>query len=118
MPTGSSCSRTFAECFHCPTVHPELCTIVEAFWEGGAFQWRMDDNGIPIREIKSRYKDGAVSLTMDGSSMVPAFKHLEEEGEGATVYHRSGEAQLLYERASRLHKHPPNAADGPGKACG
>ena len=71
--------ENFAECFHCPTVHPELCTIVEAYWEGGAFQWKTDQNGIPIREIKPLYKDGAVTLTMDGSSMIPPFKHLEAE---------------------------------------
>ena len=71
--------ENFAECFHCPQVHPELCTIVESFWDGGAYGIREDENGNLVPELESRYMPGAQSLTMDGSSMVKPFKHLNED---------------------------------------
>ena len=77
--------ENFAECFHCPTVHPELCTIVEQYWEGGAWGIREDANGNLAPELSREYMPGAKSLTLDGSSMLSPFKGLNE-AELATLY--------------------------------
>jgi Rieske 2Fe-2S family protein len=71
--------ENFAECLHCPPVHPELCAIVPAFWEGGAWGMRYDAAGNLVKELRPRYKSGAATLTMDGTARIPPFKGLTEE---------------------------------------
>ena len=66
-------AENFSECFHCPPVHPELCSIVTAYQEAGAWGLR------PGPEAKLEYKPGAVTLTMDGSARLPAFAGLNAE---------------------------------------
>jgi len=72
-------AENFSECFHCPPVHPELCRVVTAYREAGA--WGL------AKEFDSRpeYKAGARTLTMDGSSRLPAFKNLNAR-ERKTLY--------------------------------
>ena len=41
-------AENFSECFHCPPVHPELCAIVTAYQEAGAW-------GLRGEESKPRY---------------------------------------------------------------
>src|SRR5882672_8121251 len=62
--------ENFSECFHCPPVHPELCRVVTAYQEAGAWGLRKSD--------KPEYKAGAATLTLDGSSRLPPFSGLNE----------------------------------------
>jgi Rieske 2Fe-2S family protein len=71
--------ENFRECFHCPGVHPELCHIVTAFWEAGAWGMRYDQAGNQIREFRPRYNSSAATLTMDGTALIPPFRGLTEE---------------------------------------
>jgi len=71
--------ENFSECFHCPGVHPELCGIVTAYWEGGAWGLRTDAAGNLAKELRSEYNPRAVTLTMDGTSHIPPFKGLSED---------------------------------------
>jgi len=66
-------AENFSECFHCPPVHPELCRIVTAYREAGA--WGLKKEAGPSPE----YKAGAATLTLDGSARLPAFRNLNEE---------------------------------------
>jgi Rieske 2Fe-2S family protein len=69
-------AENFSECFHCPPVHPELCRVVTAYQEAGA--WGLEST-------KAEYKAGAATLTLDGTSRLPAFTGLNEE-EKKTLY--------------------------------
>ncbi len=72
-------AENFSECFHCPPVHPEFCRIVTAYQDAGAWGLR----GTP--EARPEYKPGAATLTLDGTSRLPAFAGLGEE-ERKTLY--------------------------------
>jgi glycine betaine catabolism A len=63
--------ENFSECFHCPPVHPELCRVVTAYREAGAW-------GLRGEESLSEYKPGAQTLTLDGTSRLPPFPNLDE----------------------------------------
>jgi len=65
--------ENFAECFHCPPVHPELCRVVTAYQEAGA--WGLAEKF----SSKPEFKPGATTLTMDGTSRLTAFSGLSEE---------------------------------------
>jgi len=54
-------------------VHPEFCRIVTAYQEAGAWGLRGQV------ETKPEYKPGTQTLTLDGSSRLPAFARLNEE---------------------------------------
>ena len=71
--------ENFSECFHCPPVHPEFCAIVTAYQDAGA--WGLRNRA----EEKPEYKPGATTLTLDGSSRIPAFRNLNET-ERNTLY--------------------------------
>ncbi len=62
-------AENFSECFHCPPVHPELCRVVTAYREAGAW-------GLRGAETIPEYKPGARTLTLDGSARIPPFKGL------------------------------------------
>jgi Rieske 2Fe-2S family protein len=72
-------AENFSECFHCPPVHPEFCRIVTAYQEAGAWGLR---GGV---EAKPEYKEGARTLTLDGTARLPAFGGLNDE-ERARLY--------------------------------
>jgi glycine betaine catabolism A len=72
-------AENFAECFHCPPVHPELCNVVTAYQDAGA--WGLGKKA----EDKREYKQGAATLTLDGTSRLPAFAGLNEK-ERRTLY--------------------------------
>jgi Rieske 2Fe-2S family protein len=72
-------AENFAECFHCPPVHPEFCRLVTSYQEAGAWGLR----GEP--ESKPEYKSGAATLTLDGTARLPPFPALTEE-ERKTLY--------------------------------
>ena len=71
--------ENFSECFHCPPVHPELCRVVTAYRQAGA--WGLDD----AHTVGPEYKAGAQTLTLDGTSRLPPFEGLNES-ERQTLY--------------------------------
>ena len=71
--------ENFSECFHCPPVHPELCRVVSAYREAGA--WGLDE----AHTVGPQFAPGAQTLTLDGSSRLPAFSGLNE-AERQTLY--------------------------------
>jgi Rieske 2Fe-2S family protein len=72
-------AENFCECFHCPPVHPELCAVVTAYQEAGAWGLR----GRP--EPRPEYQPGAATLTLDGSARLPPFEGLSD-AERRTLY--------------------------------
>src|SRR5262245_23325012 len=72
-------AENFSECFHCPPVHPELCRVVTAYREAGAWGLSQEFSSKP------EYKAGATTLTLDGSSRIPAFRKLSKT-EKQTLY--------------------------------
>ena len=71
-------AENFSECFHCPPVHPELCRVVTAYREAGAW-------GLRGPEPRGEYAEGAETLTLDGSARLPPIGTLTEE-ERNTLY--------------------------------
>jgi Rieske 2Fe-2S family protein len=71
-------AENFSECFHCPPVHPELCRVVTAYKEAGAW-------GLRGKEKVPEYRAGAQTLTIDGMSRIPAMKSLSRK-ERQTLY--------------------------------
>jgi len=71
-------AENFSECFHCPPVHPELCRVVTAYRDAGAW-------GLRGAETKAEYAPGAETLTLDGSARLPPIRTLAEE-ERKTLY--------------------------------
>ncbi|MCU1429737.1 MAG: aromatic ring-hydroxylating dioxygenase subunit alpha [Actinomycetia bacterium] len=62
-------AENYNECYHCGSVHPELCEIVPAFRQGGrGLDW---ENGIP-------HRDGAWTFTATGDSARAPFASLDE----------------------------------------
>ena len=72
-------AENFSECFHCPPVHPELCRVVTAYRQAGAWGLKEEFSSGP------EYKEGATTLTLDGSSRIPPFANLNEK-EKKTLY--------------------------------
>jgi len=65
-------AENFSECFHCPPVHPELCRVVSAYRDAGAW-------GLRGAEMKPEYAQGAQTLTLDGSARLPPISGLDTE---------------------------------------
>lgn len=70
--------ENFCECLHCPPVHPELCRLVPAYREGGAWGLRRDPDGRPLPEAISPFGEGVETLTPDGRSRIPALRGLDD----------------------------------------
>ena len=71
-------AENFSECFHCPPVHPELCRVVTAYRDAGAW-------GLRGGETKGEYAAGAQTLTLDGTARIPPIASLNAE-ERRTLY--------------------------------
>ena len=69
-------AENFSECFHCPPVHPELCRVVSAYREAGAW-------GLRGAEATPQYAPGAQTLTLDGTARLPPIASLNAEERGA-----------------------------------
>jgi glycine betaine catabolism A len=69
-------AENFSECFHCPPVHPELCRVVTAYRDGGAWGLHRDPDGRPLPESRPEFKPGARTLTLDGTARLPPFRGL------------------------------------------
>ncbi len=63
--------ENYNECYHCGTVHPELCEVVPAFKQagGGQLDW---EAGIP-------HRDGATTFTFSGTTDRAPFPGLSED---------------------------------------
>jgi glycine betaine catabolism A len=63
--------ENYNECYHCGTLHPELCEVVPAFKQEGAadLDW---DRGVPHRE-------GAYTFTASGTSARRPFPDLNDD---------------------------------------
>jgi len=74
--------ENYNECYHCGSVHPELCELVPAFKQAGgrALDW---DAGVP-------HRDGATTFTFSGTTNREPFPGLSEE---ERVRHK---AELIY----------------------
>ena len=84
--------ENFSECFHCPTVHPELCAVIPIFGEGVNSKVQQQE-AIHVMEQGKDFEPtggqtmnrtlklapGMVTLTMDGTSNLPFFRDLTEE---------------------------------------
>jgi Rieske 2Fe-2S family protein len=78
-------AENFSECFHCPPVHPELCRIVTAYRDAGAWGLHRDARGRPTAETTPEYKPGARTLTLDGTATIAPFRGLNA-AERNTLY--------------------------------
>lgn len=65
-------AENFSECFHCPPVHPELCRVVTAYRDAGAW-------GLRGSETAAEYARGAATLTLDGTARIPPISTLTGE---------------------------------------
>jgi Rieske 2Fe-2S family protein len=81
--------ENFAECFHCPGVHPEFCDIVPLYGKGlveGDEEALKNHKSNPGNLPDSGFRSGAVTWSMDGQSNIPPFPNLSE-AEKATGFH-------------------------------
>jgi len=78
-------AENFSECFHCPPVHPELCRIVTAYRDAGAWGLHRDERGRAAPETTPEYQAGAQTLTLDGTAKIAPFRGLNE-AERKTLY--------------------------------
>jgi glycine betaine catabolism A len=70
--------ENYAECLHCPGIHPELCDMVPIYGKGimapsEALDWS------PEQEVKRNLKPGAESWTLSGQPCGPQFQTLTDE---------------------------------------
>jgi glycine betaine catabolism A len=71
-------AENFSECFHCPPVHPELCRVVTAYRDAGAW-------GLRGAETAPEFAPGAATLTLDGTARLPPIGTLSA-AERSTLY--------------------------------
>ena len=80
--------ENFSECFHCPSVHPELSKVVPIFGKGLLSDMEDPTSDVPPDQIKRdpatgrpkpRLAEGMVTWTMDGTTDVPYFPDLTDE---------------------------------------
>lgn len=73
--------ENFTECFHCPSVHPELCDIVPGF-RSGIIQQENPGGAV--------YVEGGNSMTLTARTNRPLISTIEEQDQGrfrsTTVY--------------------------------
>jgi glycine betaine catabolism A len=76
--------ENYNECLHCPTVHPELVSVVPAYRKGSIFEAGRDDGGVTLA-------DGRTALAADPRLRLPLLPGLRgQQGPaayfGAAVY--------------------------------
>jgi len=74
--------ENFAECFHCPGVHPEFCDLVPVYGKAlveGDSEALENHKSNPGNLPKTGFRPGAVTWSMDGKSNIPQFANLTEE---------------------------------------
>ena len=71
--------ENFSECYHCPGVHPELCTLVPMYNDAIATNNLLD----PTLIEKPPLTEGAVTWSMDGQTQAPWIEGLSEKQQQA-----------------------------------
>ena len=80
--------ENFSECFHCPSVHPELSKVVPIFGKGLLSDMEDPTSDLDPDQIerdpatgrpKPRLGEGMVTWTMDGTTDLPYFPDLTDE---------------------------------------
>ena len=65
----------FSECYHCPGVHPELCSIVPLYGQAIAGANQLQTGATNVSPLA----DGAVTWTMSGKTDLPWFEGITDE---------------------------------------
>jgi len=68
--------ENYAECLHCPRVHPELVEIIPHYRTGAVIDAERADEGVSLRE-------GANSFTFSGRSSLPARRGMSSTEESS-----------------------------------
>ena len=82
--------ENFSECYHCPTVHPELINIVPIFSKGlGRVnqdpEWKPSGGDTMVLQAGSDIIPGGKTWTMDGQFSGPTFSGLTEEEANSVI---------------------------------
>ena len=112
--------ENFQECYHCPSVHPELCQVVPIYGRGILSPsddpgWRPRSGEAPGAE--PRLAAGAVTWSMDGRTPMPSIEGLapaeQQAGHtfGVMVPGYYVVAHLDYARAARLLPRGPERTE-------
>jgi Rieske 2Fe-2S family protein len=70
--------ENYNECLHCPTVHPELVSVVPAYRKGSIFEADREDGGVTLA-------DGRTSITLDPRLRLPLLPGLKGQ-DGPAAY--------------------------------
>jgi len=71
--------ENYNECLHCPTVHPELVSVVPAYRKGSIFEAGRDDGGVTLA-------DGRTSITLDPRLRLPLLPGLKDQDGPASYF--------------------------------
>ena len=76
--------ENYNECLHCPTIHPELVSVVPAYKKGSIFEDGRDDGGVSLA-------DGRTTVALDPRLRLPLLPGVQGDGDaqsyfGALVY--------------------------------
>jgi Rieske 2Fe-2S family protein len=70
--------ENYNECLHCPTVHPELVSVLPAYRRGSIFEDGREDGGVTLA-------DGRTSVALDPRLRLPLLPGLKDQ-EGPASY--------------------------------
>ena len=70
--------ENYNECLHCPTVHPELVSVVPAYRKGSIFEEGRDDGGVTLA-------DGRTTVALDPRLRLPLLPGLKDQ-DGPSSY--------------------------------
>jgi Rieske 2Fe-2S family protein len=104
--------ENYNECLHCPTVHPQLASLVPIYGRGLLAErddpnWKAHEHD-PDPRYKGGLRSGAVTWSVDGQMTGTAFPDLAEEDRKAAFIYMTGlpsifvVAHVDYVRAVRL----------------
>lgn len=71
--------ENYNECLHCPTVHPELMSVVPAYRKGNIFEGDREDGGVALA-------DGRTSVALDPRLRLPLLPGLKGQSGPASYY--------------------------------
>ncbi len=71
--------ENYNECLHCPTVHPELVSVIPAYRKGSVLEADRSDGGVTLA-------DGRTSVTLDPRLRLPLLPGLRDESGPQSYY--------------------------------
>ena len=78
--------ENYNECLHCPTVHPELISVIPAYRKGWVFEEGRDDGGVWLAEGGSTYAPAAAP-GVAALPTLPAMNELDAKSVyGGTIF--------------------------------